>query len=333
MEENTGASESVSSEPSAPAEAPQTVDAALDSFSAQMMAEESAAETPEPAVTEGEAPTTAEPPADPALSDAKQGPIPFAAHKTALENARLKAAEETQQRLVQEWQTQIEPIRPYVQALVQDVSTGEIGGLEQVIKEYLQHPVLGGKVRSMFGRALSQLQQRQQVAPQAPTDTPLEADLQTADGALVFSADRVQALVARERQKILDEVRQEIKPFHEVRQQQETQQRISQQKDAAMQWATSQLQEFRADPDFTAHEKDVRARMEANPQWSLDRAWQQVYRDVVVPKKLAQGNVQYLEAAAKKSRGSAPDPGSSAPAQPRRARSIDEALDQVYSGA
>jgi hypothetical protein len=332
MEENTGASESVSSEAVAPAEVPQTVDAALDSFSAQMMAEESAAETPEPAVPDGDAPTTAEPPADPAISDAKQGPIPFAAHKTALENARLKAAEETQQRLVQEWQTQIEPIRPYVQALVQDVSTGEIGGLEQVIKEYLQHPVLGGKVRSMFGRALSQLQ-KQQVAPQAPTDAPLEADLQTADGALVFSADRVQQLVARERQRLLDEVRQEMQPFHKAKEDQAHKQRVAEALEAANRHASEELREFRKDPDFVAHEELIKERWMANPKASLDRVWQQVYREVVVPKKLAQGNVQYLEAAAKKSRGSAPDPGSSAPAQPKRARSVDEALEQVFSGS
>lgn len=331
-DEPVSAPDTSTSDTSAPADVPKSVDAALESFSARMMAEETAAETPEPpAVTEGEAPTTAEPPQDQTTSDAsdsKQGPIPFAAHKQALENARTKAAEETQQRLVQEWQTQIEPIRPYAAALAQDVQTGEIGGLESVLAEYLQHPVLGAKTRSLFGRALSQLQ-RQQQAP--PADARPEPDLQTADGALVYSAPQQHALEEWRDRQWQQRLQQTIQPFQQQHEQQAQQQRVQQAQSQAMQWATQQLTEFRADPDFSAHESVVKERMAANPQLSLDRAWQQVYRDVVVPKKLAMGNQQYLETAVKKSRGSSPDPAASVPAQPRRYRTEDEALDDVFS--
>lgn len=312
-------------------EAPQTVDAALDSFSAQMLAEETPAtpETQEPAVPEGE-PTTEAVPQEAADSDAsKQGPIPFAVHKTALENARTKAAEETQQRLLQEWRSQVEPVLPHLNAITQDAQHGTIDGLASLIAAYAENPQTAPQLRSYFGRMLSQ--QRQPA--QAPTDTRPEPDLQTPDGALVYSNERLQQLMAWERKQLQQELAQQIKPLQDMRQQQETQQRIAQQRDAALQWATSQLQEFRSDPDFVTHEKAVKERMAANPSWSLDRAWQQVYRDVVVPQKLAQGNVQYLEAAAKKSRGSAPDPAASAPAQPKRASTLDEALDQAYGGA
>jgi hypothetical protein len=320
-------------ETAAPVEAPQTVDAALDSFSAQLLKDEESS-TPEtqetPAVSEGEAPTTEAPPQDAADSDAsKQGPIPFAVHKTALENARTKAAEETQQRLLQEWRSQVEPVLPHLNAITQDAQNGTIDGLTSLIAAYAENPQLGPQVRSLFGRMLSQ-QRQQQAQPQAPTDTRPEPDLQTADGALVYSAERAQQLMAWEKRQLLAEVQQQMKPLQEMRQQQETQVRIAQQRDAALQWATSQLQEFRADPDFKAHEAVVKERMAANPSWSLDRAWQQVYRDVVVPKKLAQGNVQYLEAAAKKSRGSAPDPVASAPVQQKRGRTVDEELDRVF---
>lgn len=317
-------------ETSAPVEAPQSVDAALDSFSARMMAEESvAAETPEtPVVPDGEAPTIEEPPPDQTASDpSKQGPIPFAAHKQALENARLKAAEETQQRLVQEWQTQVAPVLPYVNAIAQDAQNGSIDGLTSLIAEYAKNPQLGPQIRSFFGRMLS-MQRGQAQTP--PADARPEPDLQTADGALVYSAQQQQALEEWRDRQWQQRLQQTIQPFQQQHEQTVQQQRVQQAQSQAMQWATQQLTEFRADPDFPAHEAIVKERMAANPSLSLDRAWQQVYRDVVVPKKLAMGNQQYLEAAAKKSRGSSPDPAASAPAHPRRARTEDEALDQVF---
>ena len=70
--------------------------------------------------------------------------------------------------------------------------------------------------------------------------------------------------------------------------------------------------------------------MTANPRLSIERAWNQVLKDVVMPKKVQQQQQSWVQQAAKKSAGSTVDPSASAPAQQKRARTVDEGLDQVY---
>jgi hypothetical protein len=314
-------------ESSTPVEAPTSVDAALDQhFTAQLTAEAPAAETP---ATDGDVPTTEAPPAE--VSDAtKQGPIPFTAHKQALENARQKAAAETEQRLVQEWQTQIEPIKPYALAIAQDMQANSIEGLVGVMQQYAQHPQLGPQFRSLVGRMLSQ--QRGQQQPAVQEQARPEPDLQTADGALVYSAERAQQLMEWNQAQTLKQFQEQMQPLVQDRAQREQAQRVEAAKTQAWNYAAQTLQRMRqADPDFATHEKAVQERMTADPSLSLEGAYLAVLREVVIPSKVAQSQQSWLETAAKKSRGSSPDPGTSAPAQPRRGRTVDEQLDHVFN--
>ncbi len=56
-----------------------------------------------------------------------------------------------------------------------------------------------------------------------------------------------------------------------------------------------------------------------------------MFDQVVVPKKVQQGRHEFVQQAAKKSAGSTVDPAASAPAQPKRPRTVDEGLDQIFS--
>ena len=330
--------------PSAPAsERPTTIDAALDqSFTASL----AASETPAPDATadpvnDGEAPATAEPQAEGVAPDSattddddKKGPIPFKSHKQALENARLKTEQEVTQRLTQEWETQVKPVLPYAQAITHDVQTGSVNGLAQVIEGYAQHPVLGPQVRSMFGRLLAQQKTPPPPQPSADADPRPEPDFQTADGATFYSAKQQQALDewnGRQWQKKLDE---KVQPFQQQQEQQQLE--ALRQQVVTKEWhaAAQAIEELRtSDPDFKPHEADVKKRMLENPRLSLDRAWAMVYRDVVTPKKVAQSQQSWVSQALKKSHGSSPDPMASAPAQPRKPRTVDEALDQAFERA
>lgn len=326
--------------PAAPAPAadrPTSIDDALEqSFAASLAQESAAPETETPPVPDGDAPTTAEPPAEETPQDeTKKGPIPFDVHKQALENARLKAAEEAKQQLLQEYQQQVQPVLTVAQAIARDVQSGTIDGLNQLMEEYAAHPTLGPQLKSWFGRMLSQQRTQGPAMPSAQDDPRPEADLQTSTGELVYSAKQQQALDDWRDRQWQRKLQETIHPLEQTRKQQEQARAVYALQQQALQTATQTLAEFRADPDFVAHEAEVRARMEANPKLSLDRAWHAVYREVVEPKKVAQQQQQWVQQAVKKSTGSTNDPAASAPAQwrPQRGMSIDEVLDRSFSGA
>ena len=312
-----------------------SIDEALEQSFAASLASETT-ETPDPPVTpEGAAPTTVEPPQEPSVPEgaSKKGPIPFDVHDKALQNARTKTEAEVTQRLTQEWQQKVEPILPYAQAIVADLSSGSLDGLTGLLNGYLQHPQLGPQTRSWFGRMLSQ--QRQ--APAAPADTKPEPDLQTGDGSLVYSAAQQQALMDWTERQWQQKLSQALTPYEELRQS-EAQRQQQAQHQAVLQQAHQQAQQYAAmkfsklkdDPDFMAHKGDVLTRMQADATLSIEEAWLQVFRDIVVPKKLAQQTNSYVQTALQKSRGSTTDTVARATAHPRRAQSIDEALDQAF---
>lgn len=277
------------------------------------------ATTPAPAITEP-------PPVDPNTPVENAGPIPLERHKAALENARKKASEETEQRL----QQQYAPALQVVQQLHNDVQTGTIEGWAQLTQEYVQHPTLGPQLRSFFGKMLGQRgQQPSQAAPPAEAAPELFVEQ---NGQKYFDPEKLpefldyrdrqrDAKAAQERQAQADAQRTKAEAI--ARFQHESQQSVKQRLDF---WSQQ--------PGFSDHKKAIGAKQkELFEQHGLDEwtALGLAYAQVV-PALLQQKSTTDLQArAVAQAAGRTDNPAASAPAPPRRPRSAAEALAQQYT--
>jgi hypothetical protein len=317
-----------SSTPSAPVQ-PSTPQSFADHLRA--IEDDPAPAAPEPVAPVGDVPTTEEP--QPEIEAAgKEGPIPFTVHKTALENARTKERES----VLQQVQAELEPIKPMLpvaQAIAQDVQTGTLDGLNQLLNEYAQHPILGQQLKSMLGRMLNKARTQQQ--PQAQPDPEPEADLQTADGALVYSAQQLakrEQWLTRQWQRQME---QQIAPFKQLTERVQKAEQIQQQRTEAHSRASQWLEHWSKQPHFTEHKSEI-AKAQAeffqqghDTQTALGLAYAKVVQEVVLPKLQQQQQQQLVTSAMAKAAGRDANPSAVSANPPSTPRSISEAFQQV----
>lgn len=311
--------------PSAETSTPTSVDASLDASFAELSGSGESATPETPAVTpeaqQAVAPPTVEPVAD------GKGPIPFERHQAAIQNARQKAGAEFYQ--------QYEHAVRLQEAFQADMP----GTLTQLIQEAVDHPQYGQTVLSAVARLLGGRRQRLQ------EDIEPEADLQTPDGALVYSAEQLkrwQQWNAKQQQAQFDE---RFKPLNQLQEQIETAKKHQQLMKLVDERAKETAELWQGMPFFNDHKAEIMERQEAiyeeakanGSRMDAARALALAYKEVAtakgVPALQAKQQAQLIQTAVAKSRGSTSDPASSAPAQPRRARTPDEAIDQVFDQA
>lgn len=294
METLTSSTPSVSSTPSTTSVAPTTPSAAP-ATSAPPSAP-TPAERPR-TLTEAFARDAAAPPAAPDASTdtaatglasesgsetVPPGPIPFAAHKTALENARVKAREAVQAEFDQQygWAKQGSP-----ELLQQGIELGRLftqdraGFVRQVMQEALTDPSMAPLIRSEAARVLGQ-----RVAPQPPPpDLSPDIPVMDAHGQVVaqtFSADRVQQIVQQAVAQALEREVAPLKQDYQTRQQAEQ----ARQMQEAVQTASRDIYTEAVEtlPGFKEHEAAIAKRFEALPvSLPADRALRQAWKDVV----------------------------------------------------
>jgi hypothetical protein len=351
---STGGDSTPVESPSAGESRPSTPDAALDAAFAELSASpEPAAPTPE--APAGEVPTTVEPPTveDVPGSEGTEGPIPFKSHKTALDNARTKAAQETEQRLLQQLQQELAPLREHI-LLAQALTSDRAGTLARLIDESKDDPqVTALLARSLAGRRGQKPTEEAEPAP----------DLQTAEGELVYSAKQLKAWQDWNARKLMGAVDQKYAPLmqsHEQAQKARVAAEKWQQYETTVQsYSAEQSREWdempfmEKNPDGTpsptraailkrSHEiatemtQQLGQGLQIDPMrlpWvALQRAYREIAKSQAIPSLQAKTQSQLIQTAVKKSQGSTVDPVASAPAQPRKPRSVDEALDQAFSG-
>jgi hypothetical protein len=340
-----GGSAPVESSPAVSA-APTTPDAALDAAFSDISAAPTEPADAEPLAPSGDVPAIEAPQAVEAQPgpEGKEGPIPFTVHKTALDNARTKAGQEAEARFQKEYGGALEVIR----AMQSDLP----GTLSQLLSEAVAHPQHGQAVLAHAARLLQG--RRGTKAPEAVVEPEPQADLQTAEGELVYSAKQQQAREAWFRRQVLGDVE---KTYGPIKQSFEQQQKQQQQTEAFNKYraeadtrSKAQAETLKKLPFVEEHRSAINARQQeifaemaqrggVNPHEAPMQAWLQAYSEIVgkaLPARDAslQARTQqaFVTTAATKVRGSQSDPAASAPAQPRKARTPDEALDQVFSG-
>lgn len=220
---------------------------------------------------------------------AKQGPIPFEAHKTALDNARTKASAETEAKYgwTKDIPEQHRATLGQLHALLDSDPTTAFDGLLRTIANDPRHaPAL----RSWFGRQLSMARGPQpnaqpsgQPQPQQAQSFP-EADAEGVDDAgnriPLYSATRMKDVVAHLERSIEAKFSTALKPMQadfQTRQQRE-------QHAAAVQDAQTHAEKVYARvsayPEFKTHEKSIAEAMSADPTLDVTEA----YVQIVVPK-------------------------------------------------
>lgn len=288
-----------------------------------------------PAPVAATAPPSDEP-TEPSTDPASAGPIPFDRHKAALENARVKAAEEASAKWREQygWAEQIprEQLETWSQT-AQQMAADPVGFLQKFQAELLTHPVYGPQLKSAAARTLGQRQAAQD------DDAEPQPDLETEDRTPVFSAKRLaewHAWNARQQEKKFDERLAPLQAAHAQQQEHRQRELIEH---ASDQFAQRELQAVKALPYYEDYKAEIKAAFAAMPQPEHPLAYGAMLRDaylkVVVPQLSQKERSAVL--ADFKARGSASTaspsrPSSSAPI-PDSKRPLEDLIAEEMSRA
>jgi hypothetical protein len=316
------------------ADKPQTLDGIFDQTLSELSAGETAPPPPVASTPEATtpAPATTEPPTDQTAAEPAPGPIPLDRHKAILENARTEAAKEAETKFQQQYANELQ----FVQAWRAD----PIGAFRQMFAEMRANPQLRPYLASMVG---SELAASRRAAQQPQADAEPEADLQLQDGTLVYSAPQQKAWQQWHAKQLRQEMTKELAPAMQIAQREQFRQQQEQAVSMAMDGYKPYVEELKAMPGFSDHAKEIVARQQAlfkevggraDPMTLLFRA----YREIVPAKQqaqqqqqLAQTQQSLVQQAGVKLAAAAHNPAASAPAQPRKPRTVDEAFDQAMA--
>jgi hypothetical protein len=310
-----------------------TVDAALDAAFASPPEESAASDTPaEPAPTPEPAAAIAQPPTQTEPEGAKGEP-PKERWDTILSNARAKAREEA----LGEHKDALE--------IVQRLRTDFAGTLTQLLDEGVADPRFADAITS---RAAAILSARRKAGAEDTEPQP-DAVMRYEDGTTEPSYTPAQLRKWQEwRERQLErKVSEKFQPLQQLQEQFQRHQLAKQEADKAAGVAEQRGAVWKTMPFFADHRPAILERQQAiydelksspgfdpvNSPWdALQRAYAEVVTAQALPKLQTQNTQALVAEAARKRAGSVSDPAASAPAQPRKPRTVDEALDQVFSG-
>ena len=255
-------------------------------------------------------------------SDTK-GPIPFDRHESILKNARAK----TEADVTQKWQQQYAPHVELGTRIQQDA----IGTVVGLVEGLANHPDYGPQMISALARTLGA--RRGQALPQ--TDQEPQADLQAADGTLVFSAEQLAKREAYQRTKLLAEVDQRLQPLQTREQQYQAQEQARVAQQQAHESMSKVFAPYQAQPEFEQHRPAIAAKWtdlvrEGHDAVSaLGLAYAAVLRETVMPSRTAQSQQSLMAEAVKKSTGSTTAPGASPAGPAKRPASMAEGFSAI----
>lgn len=306
-----------------------TIDSVLDTAfepSPEPAASSDPSASTEPAVEPVAATSQPQEPAKPELG--VKGEPPRERWDSILANARTKARDEA----LAEHKDALEIITRL---------RSDLGGtLEQLIDEASADDRYSARI---VAKAAALLNARK---GQAKADSEPEPDLQLQDGTLAYSADQSRKLQEWNNRQIEKRLGEQFKPLQELQTQFTQTKEAQRQAKEAFTIATKRGAQWKTMPFFEDHKAAILERQQAiytemsaagqidpvqAPWDALQRAYAEVVTANALPKLQTQQTDSLVASAARKRAASSSDPGAAAPAQPRKPRTIDEALDQVFS--
>lgn len=260
------------------------------------------------------------PPAESVTPDASKEP-PKWRWQDILANARETSAKEAEARVRQEVEQRYAALKPF-----EGMDPSELQGY-RVMNAALAGDPQAIAIVKQNQQALAALRAivAEQQQPQA--DPEPEPDLEAADGTLVYSATKQREWREWNNRQLTSQLSKEfeakLRPFEQVAQtfqQRETQAR-------AFTEVGQVLGEFRADPEFKAHEHDVKAELakdqrlgdlaDRDPKLALEIAFNRVYRAKVLPAKQQQTEAQVVANLQQRAVAATTNPAAASTATPK----------------
>lgn len=290
---------------------------------------------PDPAkepVAATQQPQTTEPP-----SGAKGEP-PRERWETILANARTKAREEA----LAEHKQHLE--------VVAELKRDFPGTLARLLEEAAVNPQYSETITAKAAALLSARKQSAKADQEPQPDAVTRFDDGTQEPSYSPAQQR-KWLEWRERQ-MKSGLLNEFKPLLEMKQQLEAHKQRQKDEETALQTVQTRWSEWESMPFLKENMEPIKARqieiynaMEARakesgqpfdlanaPFQALSAAYREIVGSQVLPKLQSQQTDSLVATAARKRAASSSDPAAAAPAQPRKARTVDEALDQAFEG-
>jgi len=292
------------------------------------MAEPAPATPSDPGVaSDPSAPVTSEPASQPTETPAAapaaetQGPIPYDRHQRILQNTREKTANEVGQRFQQQYGAHVE--------LGNRISADPVGTVVGLIDTLANHPEYGNAVISALARTLGS---RRGVA----ADAEPQADLQTPDGTLVYSAPQLAAWHQWQQRKFEAQMDQRLQPLQAREEERVAQERMTQARSEAMDRMSKVIAPYKQLlPDWDRHKPQLLAKSQEflqegyDAQTSLGLAVMSVFNSTVVPARAASQQQQLLATAVAKATGSTSQPGTSVAGSTARPKDFAEAFSRI----
>lgn len=319
----SSAETSLSSEPAAqPAAAPVEPSAPV----------ETPAQPGEATIPPAAAPTDAPPSTEPT----EPGPIPFPAHKTALDNARAKAVAEYRQQYG--WAEQVNPQEfQQIQQIARHFTSGDpIAGLQEMIAEIRKDPQHDAALKSLAARALAQ----GRAAPVEDQEPQPDLQMQREDGQVVhlYSADQQAKRDGFLQRQLLARVQQELGPVLATHQQLQQREQATAQQHAVDHFVTTTYDDLKTWPGMDAPEaqaavaRDLQAaRIDPHDPREVALALNAAYRRVVLPTLQTSSRQAVLNDINRQAAASSVNPAHSSTRAPKSMdeMSIAEALQHV----
>lgn len=245
-----------------------------------------------------------------------------------LANARTKAAEDATAKARAEIEAQYSGLSDFASIdaneragllVLRRALSGDQAARAQLAQAAQRDPSIAQALSGMFATETAQARGAEAMP---------EPDLQAQDGTLVYSAQQMQKLREWDQRQLtssltksFDEKLQPLSRVAETFQQREQQ---------AQAWTEvgQILTQFRADPDFKAHEKEVKAELaqdprlaalaDRDPQQALELAFNRVYRELIVPARAKASEGDTLANLQRKAVAGTTNPATATPTMPAK---------------
>lgn len=293
---------------------------------AQAFAQDAAPTTPDASTTTDTATTQ---PVDTQALDgatnpsAPQGPVPLAVHQKALENARLKAAQEAQAAFDRDygWAKQVprEQLERFG-SIASSMTTDPIGFLNKFVAELQANPVHAAALRSNAGRMLAARQANAEPQP----DVQIVNDQGQVTGR-TYSAEGLAKRDAWREKQLLAKVEQQYGPLIAEREQRQTAEKTA---EAKKQIAAKAEQHFaRVDRILDGDKSlypEVNRLMAADPTLDAVDAALEVRKTKIAPAAKGKAEADVLESLKTKAAAQAMNPATAAVAATSRPKSFND---------
>jgi hypothetical protein len=273
-----------------------------------------------------------QPPQEPAKTDGAKGEPPRERWDTILANARTKAAQDA----LAEHREHLE--------VVAELKRDFPGTLARLLEEAASNPQFSDTITA---KAAALLNARKQSAKANEEPQP-DAVMRYEDGTTepTFSPAQLRKWNEWRERQMEAKLTEKFQPLQQLQQQFERHQQTKLEAEKAAGIAEKRSASWKSMPLFSDNKDAILARQQelykdaatqpgfdpVNGPWELlQQAYGEVISATAIPKLQSQQTQQLVADAARKRAASSSDPNATAPAQPRKPRTPDEALDQVFS--